>query len=190
MSGNYLLDAYFVNSLSLYNDTDSDTYGNPDAATGTCLEIISGYVNNNLDCNDTLAKIYPGATELRNYLEDDCYGLADDNLTYLHTYQDADDNNFRYQFIDSLSCELPTGYVSDSTDCDDTNSDIYPGAIEILNGLDDDCDQIADEGLSINELQVEQISLYPNPAFNTIQIISNFSEVGIFTVYTHQQVKR
>ena len=126
----------------------------------------------------------PGATELCNYLDDDCDGIADDNLTYLHSYQDADNDNFGNQFIDSLSCELPAGYVSDSTDCDDTNPNIYPGAVEILNGLDDDCDQTADEGLPINELQVEQISLYPNPAFNTIQINSNFSEVGIFTVYT------
>lgn len=37
------------------------------------------------------------------------------------------------------------GFCSD-LDCNDSNSDIYPGAVELCNGLDDDCDGLADAG--------------------------------------------
>jgi len=169
---------------TLYADIDGDTFGNPDAAVDTCIETIAGYVNNSLDCNDTIADIYPGAIELCNYLDDDCDGLADENLAYILSYQDNDDDNFGNPLIDSLACELPLGYIVDNTDCDDTNADIYPGAEEFLNGLDDDCDQIADEGLSIIDREINTFSLHPNPTFSTIQINAIFSDVGTYTIYS------
>ncbi len=167
---------------TLYADVDGDTYGNPDAAVDTCIETIAGYVNNSLDCNDTIATIYPGATELCNYLDDDCDGLADENLTYILSYQNNDDDAFGNPLIDSLSCELPAGYVEDNTDCDDTNPDIFPGATEILNGLDDDCDQIADEGLFIENLNNIICSISPNPSFDIINIVSNINSNGLYEI--------
>ncbi|HRG84849.1 MAG TPA: MopE-related protein [Chitinophagales bacterium] len=157
---------------TFYIDVDGDTYGNPDASIDTCIETIIGYVNNNLDCNDTIAGIYPGAIELCNYLDDDCDGITDDNLTYLLSYQDNDDDDFGNPLMDSLSCGLPLGYVVNNTDCDDTNAEIYPGANETLNGLDDDCDQIADEGLAVNDIVKNTIHIFPNPV-NTILFIQS-----------------
>ncbi len=40
---------------------------------------------------------------------------------------------------------MVAGYVSDSTDCDDTNIAVYPGAVERCNSRDDDCDSLTDE---------------------------------------------
>ena len=55
-------------------------------------------------------------------------------------YRDADTDGYGAP-SDSLSaCEQPAGYVSDSSDCDDSNPEIHPGAPEICNGIDDDCD--------------------------------------------------
>jgi hypothetical protein len=39
----------------------------------------------------------------------------------------------------------PTGYVSNSTDCDDINYAVNPGAIEYCDGIDNDCDNKTDE---------------------------------------------
>ncbi|HRF76190.1 MAG TPA: MopE-related protein, partial [Chitinophagales bacterium] len=117
--------------------------------------------------------IYPGAIELCNYLDDDCDGITDDNLTYLLSYQDNDGDDFGNPLIDSLSCELPLGYVVNNTDCDDTNAEIYPGANETLNGLDDDCDQIADEGLAVNDIVKNTIHIFPNPVNTVLFIQSN-----------------
>ncbi|MEZ5013413.1 MAG: putative metal-binding motif-containing protein [Chitinophagales bacterium] len=62
-------------------------------------------------------------------------------------YADADGDDYGDADVDSTSCMELTGYVLDSTDCDDTNSAIYPGATEVCNFLDDDCDGYVDDNL-------------------------------------------
>ena len=162
-------DATFV---TYFADIDGDTFGDILNDSTACNELI-GYVLDNSDCNDTNNAIYPGATELCNYLDDNCDGFIDDNLTYILSYQDNDGDDFGNPLIDSISCELPIGFVEDNTDCDDTNPEIYPGATEMLNGLDDDCDQIADEGLATTDIVKNTISIFPNPVNNILFIQSD-----------------
>lgn len=43
----------------------------------------------------------------------------------------------------------PAGYSENDMDCDDTNAAINPGATEVCNGIDDDCDGVTDVGLAV-----------------------------------------
>ncbi len=158
--------------FTLFRDLDEDTFGNDTDFITSCLEYISGFVLDSTDCNDTNAFIFPGAEEFCNYLDDDCDGITDDNVTFIQSFIDADNDNFGNPDLDSIACEIPPGYVLSNTDCNDTNPDIYPGAPELLNGLDDDCDQIADEGLPITDIVKNTISIFPNPV-NTILFIQS-----------------
>jgi hypothetical protein len=40
------------------------------------------------------------------------------------------------------------GFTASEGDCNDADAAIYPGAVEVLNGLDDNCDTVIDEGLA------------------------------------------
>jgi hypothetical protein len=67
-------------------------------------------------------------------------------------YADADADGFGDP---AASVSVPTGspapdgYVGDSSDCDDTDNAKYPGAAELFNGYDDDCDGNVDEGILV-----------------------------------------
>ncbi len=58
-------------------------------------------------------------------------------------FADADQDG--YGDVNISSCTFIAGYVLNSTDCNDANAAIHPNAIEIYgNGIDDDCNGIAD----------------------------------------------
>jgi hypothetical protein len=50
----------------------------------------------------------------------------------------------------SRACIVPSGSVTDDTDCDDSSNTVYPGASERLNAQDDDCDDYFDEDFVVS----------------------------------------
>ena len=59
-------------------------------------------------------------------------------------YADADADGFAGSNVVVRSCEQPEGFESSPTDCDDLDPTSYPGADEICDGADNDCDGVAD----------------------------------------------
>ena len=152
-------------SILYYADTDGDLYGDELNSDFFCTIFPpTGYVINNLDCNDANSLINPLSNETCNNIDDNCNSEIDEGLPTQTLFIDADGDNYGNLLIDSITCFFEIdGYVLDNTDCDDTNPDIYPGAEEISNGIDDDCNQLIDEGISINETILNSIEVYPNP---------------------------
>lgn len=133
-------------SETFYVDADGDGFGDPNSQTESCGG-EEGLVTNSLDCDDTLAEVNPNMEEICDGLDNDCNGAVDEDLLFLF-YVDADGD--QYGGLQSVeACELPIGYTYNSEDCDDSDPFINPAAIEVCDGLDNNCDLLIDEGLPL-----------------------------------------
>ncbi|HCH64284.1 MAG TPA: hypothetical protein DFR83_15880, partial [Deltaproteobacteria bacterium] len=132
-----------------YADTDGDTYGDAASPLSAC-DLPASYVSDDTDCDDDDADINPAATEICDAADtdEDCDGLSDDadssvdTSTFTTAYADTDGDTYGDAASPLSACDLPVGYVTDSTDCDDTDADINPAATEICDAADtdEDCD--------------------------------------------------
>ncbi len=137
-----------------FQDSDSDGYGSPDSTTESNTQ-PDGYVDNNDDCDDTDASIYPGAPEECDGIDNNCDGSIDEGITNIF-YPDEDGDGYGDSLTPTALCSDESGYVDIDGDCDDTNADINPDADEYCDGIDNDCnDLIDDEALDATTMFVD-----------------------------------
>ncbi len=97
------------------------------------------------DCDDSDANVHPGALEHCDGIDEDCDGSVDeDPVDGSDWFEDADGDGFGNIDLAAVACEQPSGHVADGTDCDDEHANAYPGASEIIDGIDNDCDGLLD----------------------------------------------
>lgn len=138
-----------VGCTQFYMDGDSDGWG---LAYSRCLcsALPPFAALQPGDCNDAIPTIHPGAQESCNGADDNCDGAIDEEgaLGCVWFWYDADRDGYGTGEPKCL-CN-PQGYYSAMMpgDCDDTKYSVNPGAQEVCNYIDDDCDGAIDNGVA------------------------------------------
>jgi len=79
--------------------------------------------------------------------DNDCDGLVDEGVITTY-YYDNDRDGFGDVSLAEAACSAPENYVTDNTDCDDTDSARFPGNLDLCDGKDNDCDIATADGAS------------------------------------------
>jgi hypothetical protein len=140
-----------ADAATWYADADGDGFGDPSPGALGC-SAPDGYVSSATDCDDGDGAIYPGADEYCNGEDDDCDGTIDESgaLDVTAVYADTDGDGYGDPSALTRACATAAGYTTDATDCDDTDSTVFPGADEYCDGVDHDCDGTSDEASSVD----------------------------------------
>ena len=161
---------------TFYRDADSDLYGDPDNSIQSCTQ-PDGYVSDNTDCNDGNGSVNPGAAEgpigyatCSDAEDNDCDGSvdgADSDCVETWYYCDSDSDTYISSLVTG-SCPgancWPSGcQLTSGDDCNDGDSGINPGIEEVCDGIDNNCDDQIDEGLTAVYYVDSDSDTYGNP---------------------------
>ena len=125
-----------------FADGDGDGYGVGLPRPGTTLQCDGpGEAPLSGDCDDADATVHPGQIEVpADGIDQDCDGLES-------CYPDDDLDGFGTDTptaaSEVLTCLAP-GVSNNTGDCDDANGSVNPGAVEVCDDIDNDCDGQAD----------------------------------------------
>jgi hypothetical protein len=131
-------------------DADGDDHGDGTATVLAC-ELPANAAANADDCDDTDPDVSPDGTEVCDDadVDEDCDGLTDDAdpsaTGQTPWFDDADGDGFAGTA--AASCDPPADAADTSTDCDDADPQVNPGAQEICDpsDVDEDCNDLADD---------------------------------------------
>ena len=137
-----------IGCSTYYKDADRDTYGLGADTKCLCVPTIPYDATKTGDCDDGKAEVNPGAQEKCNGLDDNCNGVTDedDALGCTRYYLDNDHDGYGVATLTQCKCAPKAPYDTlQYGDCNDADKNINPGAKEVCNGKDDNCDTQIDE---------------------------------------------
>ena len=117
----------WTSGITVYTDGDGDGFGDPSTASWAC-QAFTDQVEDGTDCDDMLTAVNPDATEVCNGIDDDCDRDIDDDDSSLDTstadtwYADTDGDGEGDPDSAMATCVVPSGYVDNGDDCDDTDA--------------------------------------------------------------------
>ena len=138
-----------------------------------------GYSLNQKDCDDNNSNINPGTTEIDDGVDNDCDGRVDeapeipdnaidedlDGYYEFSLYPDNDNDGFgqngativviKSSTIIRQESDTPANYSLNNTDCNDNDDTVNPNAVEVNDGIDNDCDGIID-GVEVPDNHIDE----------------------------------
>jgi hypothetical protein len=166
-----------------YADLDGDGFGNAASTAISCLTTSpTGFVANALDCDDNNANLNPNIAEICDGIDNNCDGLIDNGITINTYYADLDGDGFGNAAASKDTCltTLPVGFVANALDCDDNNANLNPNAVEVCDGIDNNCDNLIDNGLPVNTYYSDN----DGDGYGSIQIILSSCAANAPTGYS------
>ncbi|MEZ4320055.1 MAG: MopE-related protein [Myxococcota bacterium] len=129
-----------------FEDRDRDGSGNPLVAIFTCAAgVPQGWVANPDDCDDLRPAVFPGASETCDGVDNDCDLAVDEGLPRFDYFVDADGDGFGLALSRVSACFVPPDAALVAGDCNDGDPSRHPGAPEVCDGVDNDCDTLVDD---------------------------------------------
>ncbi|MFC1769370.1 beta strand repeat-containing protein [Nanoarchaeota archaeon] len=162
-------DAAEYPGVTWYADSDGDLFGNA-SSSSSCDRNVGTDVLNNTDCYDGNSSVNPNATEyVADGIDSNCDGSE-------LCYWDGDNDNYGNSTT-TASADLDCADTNESgvsTDCNNANSSINPGAAETVDdGVDFNCDT--------NELcyvDADDDNYRPNATANTTSADLDCTDTG------------
>jgi len=130
--------------VSWYRDPDGDGWG---FSTALCLcKATAPYSTKKKgDCDEGSKAINPGAKEICDGKDNDCNGQTDEVAGGSNFYADKDKDGWGIGVPKKL-CKAAYPYTATKPgDCKDTDKTVYPGAAEVCDGKDNNCNKQIDE---------------------------------------------